>query len=120
MNLLGHLYLQEGEGDDIALSLCRKSVELERANLGYRLNLAEAQLRCRMIPEARENLLRCLRSRKLKCRAQLLLGRSYSLEGRHARAKRWFARLLAQEQAPSALRDQALALARLSAEDRQK
>ena len=37
MSLLGRIYLEEGEGDQIALSLCRKSVDLEPSNLRYML-----------------------------------------------------------------------------------
>lgn len=90
MNLLGMVYLQEEEGDDIALALCKKSMELEPANPAYRLNLAEAQLRCGMVREARDNLYRCLRNRQLRGRAQLLLGQSYDQEGKQARARVWF------------------------------
>lgn len=105
MNLLGMVYLHEGEGDDIALALCKKSVELEPANLTYRLNLAEVQLRCRMAREARENLYRCLRNRQLRGRAQLLVGESYLQEEKQARAKVWFDKVPAQDDGQTALRD---------------
>lgn len=107
MNLLGMVYLREGEGDDIALALCKKSVELEPANSSYRLDLAEVQLRCRMVREARENLYRCLRNRQLRSRAQLLVARSYLLEEKHARAKAWFDKVPALEHGRPALREQA-------------
>ncbi len=90
MNLLGRVYLEEGEGNEIALSLCRKSVELEPSNYRYKLYLAEVLLRCGFFAEARKNLYRCLKSRECKIKAQLLLGGSYSQEGRHRRAKSWF------------------------------
>jgi len=110
MNLLGMVYLHEGEGDDIALALCKKSVELEPANLTYRLNLAEVQLRCRMAREARENLYRCLRNRQLRGRAQLLVGESYLQEEKHARAKVWFDKVPVQDDGQTALRDTAPAM----------
>ena len=50
MNLLGRVYLEEGEGNEIALSLCRKSVELEPTNLRYMLYLAEVLLQCGLLP----------------------------------------------------------------------
>ena len=96
MSLLGMVYLLEKEGDDIALALCKKSVELEPANLAYRLNLAEVQLSCRMIREARKNLYRCLRHRRLRGRAQLLLARSYLQEGKEDKAKVWFDKVPAE------------------------
>ncbi len=97
MDLLGTLYLQEGEGDDIALALCRKSVELEPGNIFYRCNLAAAQVQCGMHSEARENLYRCLKNGRTRAKAQLLLGRSYCREGLHKRAGRWFEKVLKDE-----------------------
>ena len=94
MDLLGTVYLREGEGDDIALALCRKSVELEPGNIFYRCNLAEVQVQCGMLSEARGNLYRCLKSEKTRAKAQVLLGRSYAREGLYKRAGRWFAKAL--------------------------
>lgn len=97
MNLLGRVYFEEGEGDDIALSLCRKSVELEPANLGYMLYLAQILSRQGSYVEARENLTRCLKERAYKKEAQLLMAESYAGEGRGRRAKNWFLKVLAQQ-----------------------
>lgn len=107
MNLLGRVYLEEGEGDEIALSLCRKSVELEPSNLRYMLYLAEVLLRCGFSLEARDNLHRCLKSRDCKMEAQLLLGESYAHEGQHRRAKNWFEKVLAQKNDRQDLKDKA-------------
>jgi tetratricopeptide (TPR) repeat protein len=97
MNLLGRIYLEEGEGDEIALSLCRKSVELEPTNLHYMICLAEVLLRCGAPHEAKENLYRCLRNQTCKTEAQLLLGRAYLLEKQYSRAKSWFLKVEAQK-----------------------
>lgn len=96
MSLLGRLYLDEGEGDEIALSLCRKSVELEPAKPRYLLYLAEVQLRCGLYQEARENLYRCLKNRDCKIAAQYFLAQSYVFLGQQRRAKNWYAKVLAQ------------------------
>jgi tetratricopeptide (TPR) repeat protein len=96
MNLLGRVYFEEREGDEIALSLCRKSVELEPSNPRYMLYLAEVLLRCGSSHETRKNLYRCLKSRDCKMKAQLLLGKSYAQEGQHRRAKSWFEKVLEQ------------------------
>lgn len=96
MNLLGRIYHMEGEGDDIALSLCKKSVELEPANFYYLLYLAEVQLKCGLLLEARENLHRCLKVRSCKQKAQLFLGESYLAEEQLVRAKGWFEKVLSQ------------------------
>ncbi|GAB6193403.1 tetratricopeptide repeat protein [Desulfocastanea catecholica] len=97
MNLLGRIYLEEGEGDQIALSLCRKSVELEPGNFRYMLYLAEVLLRCGSPQEAKENLYRCLRNQDCKMKAQLLLGRTYTLEKQYRRAESWFLKVMQQE-----------------------
>jgi tetratricopeptide (TPR) repeat protein len=96
MNLLGMLYLKENEGNEIALALCRKSVELEPNNTFYRCNLAEVQLQCGMPLAAREHLYRCLRNKHTRPKAQLLLGRSYAQEGQERRANTWFEKIIKQ------------------------
>ncbi len=100
MNLLGRIYFAEGEGDQIALSLCRKSVELEPSNLRYMLHLAEVLVQCGLHLEAREYLHRCLKNRQCKMAAQLLLGKSYASEGQFRRAANWFGKVLKQKNIP--------------------
>jgi tetratricopeptide (TPR) repeat protein len=97
MSLLGRVYLAEGEGDGIALSLCRKSVELEPSKLSYMLYLAEVLLRCGSSNEARKLLYRCLRNRDYKNEAQFLLAESYADEGQHRRARDWYGKALLHE-----------------------
>jgi tetratricopeptide (TPR) repeat protein len=100
MDLLGLVYFREGEGDEIALALCRKAVELEPGAILYRCNLAEVQLQCGMLSEARKNLYRCLKNKRTRGRAQVLLGRSYIQEGVPKKAGSWFDKVLAQEDLP--------------------
>ena len=104
MSLLGRVYLEEGEGDQIALTLCRKSVELEPSNLRYLLYFSEVSLRCGLYNEARENLYRCLKNRECKIEAQLLLGRIYAHDGQYRRAKNWLAKVLKQKNLPRELK----------------
>jgi len=103
MNLLGILYLQENEGNEIALALCRKSVELEPNNTLYRCNLAEVQMQCGMPLAAREHLYRCLKNNHTRQKAQLLLGRSYAQEGQKRRAITWFEKILKQRSVSTVL-----------------
>jgi tetratricopeptide (TPR) repeat protein len=107
MNLLGRVYLEEGEGDEIALSLCRKSVEMEPGNLHYMLHLAEVLLQCGAPHEAMENLYRCLRNQDCKMEAQLLLGRTYMLEKQYRRAESWFLKVVSQGNDRPDLREKA-------------
>ncbi|MGB3210606.1 MAG: tetratricopeptide repeat protein [Desulforhopalus sp.] len=97
LDLLGRLYFIEGEGNEIALSLCRKSVELEPSNLRYLLHLAEVLLGCGLPLEARENLYRCLKNKSCKIESQIFLGESFMCEGEHKRARSWFEKVLTRE-----------------------
>jgi tetratricopeptide (TPR) repeat protein len=94
MNLLARIYLAENQGNDIALSLCRKSVELNPAKLEYKLYLAEILIACGLSAEARQYLYRCLKNRNCRPRAQLLLGRSYRLAGQSKRAVKWYQKII--------------------------
>lgn len=97
MHFLGKVYHEEGEGDEIALSLCRKSVELEPGNKRYLLELAHIQLHCSMFSDACENLKRCLKSRELRVEAQLFLAQCYLKTGYLKRAVNWFNKVGANE-----------------------
>jgi len=90
MHLLGQVYFEEGEGDDISLSLCQKSAELDPDNRMYRLDLAKIQLHCNMMPEAIGNLKQSLKSPELRTESQLFLAQSYLKIGHHRRALNWF------------------------------
>jgi tetratricopeptide (TPR) repeat protein len=90
MHLLGKVYHEEGEGDEIALSLCQKSVELDPNNLLYRLELAHIQIHFGMISEARINLKPCLKNQNLRAEAQLFLVQCCLDMGHHKRALNWF------------------------------
>lgn len=96
MNLLGTLYLEEEQGDDIALSLCNKSVELEPSNVSYRLDLARVQRQCGQFEEARDNLRRCIRRKDIRAEAQMEMARGYQQEGYPQKAKLWYRKVLAQ------------------------
>ncbi|MDR3629366.1 MAG: tetratricopeptide repeat protein [Desulfocapsaceae bacterium] len=94
MGLLGEIYLEQGQGNDISLSLCEKSVELDPQNLKSRLRLAKAQTACRKFSAARSNLRACQRNRELKAEALLQNGLICRAEGQTRKARNWFIRLM--------------------------
>lgn len=94
MNLLGRAYLLEKEGEDIALSLCQKSVELEPDNCEYKLYLSEVYMATGDIALSRELLKICLKRKGIKSYAQLLMGEGYVKEGSASRAESWFLKAL--------------------------
>lgn len=97
MHLLSLAYFLEGEGDEVALSLCRKSVELEPLNDDYRLLLAEILIQCGDTEEAKEHLYRCLRKKHCRPEAQLLFCRLYRQKGDLKRAETWLEKLVGQK-----------------------
>ncbi len=107
MSLLGLLYLEENEGDDIALSLCRKSVELEPDNIVFRLRLSMVLIHLKRYDEGIRELRPCLRNETIKDQARLQMGMSYLSQGKKKRAAKWFEKLVIDDDVDPALIDQA-------------
>jgi tetratricopeptide (TPR) repeat protein len=107
MNLLAQVYFLAGEGDLIALALAQKSVELEPGQKGYRLLLAEIQLRCGMFRQAGENARRCIQVRQFRPKGQLLLAQVHAATGKLPLARRWFRRILGQSDLSPGLHQEA-------------
>jgi tetratricopeptide (TPR) repeat protein/GGDEF domain-containing protein len=99
LSLLGEIYLDQNEGDQIALKLCEKSVELNPIPPRFHLRLARAQTQCGFLEAARESL-RCCRSDKdSKDAACYQMGLIYRKQGQILRARHWFSKTL-HHQAP--------------------
>jgi tetratricopeptide (TPR) repeat protein len=69
LGLLGEIYLQENEGDDIALRFCEKAVELNPDSLNLKIRLAKAQTHCGDLAAAGKTLQPCLRNKKTRLQA---------------------------------------------------
>ena len=61
LSLLGELYAREGEGDDIALSLCRQAIEIDASAWEYWFRAARIRYRMGDLPGARTDLRECMR-----------------------------------------------------------
>lgn len=94
MSLLGLIYLDRGQGDRIALSLCVKSVELQPDVPLFHLRLARAQRRCQGFAEARKSLRICLRRKDVKGPAQLEMAKICRAQGQERRAQSWLVKML--------------------------
>ena len=81
LSMLGTVYLQTGEGDDIALNLCQKSVEMEPDNGEYKIRYAHALAVSRQYDQALEILASCTRSRKLRIEGWLEIARINMMRG---------------------------------------
>ncbi len=109
MALLGDTYLQMGEGDEIALVLCRKSLELEPENCRFRILHARALDAAGEWEEARAELAACRKKRAWRSEATLALAELWLAHGEKRRAERLFARLLEWEKRGSLLFERASA-----------
>lgn len=94
LGLLGLVYLEEGEGDEIALTLCEKSVELNPSDTVLRFGLAKVQVHCGILFEARQNLAKCLGNKNIQAEVQFWMGRVYQRLGKKKQAKSWFGKIL--------------------------
>ena len=108
MNLLGRAYLLEKEGEDIALSLCRKSVELEPDNPEYKLYLSEIYIATGDFEASRELLKLCLKRKGLKSYTQLLMGEGYVKETNAKRAESWFLKVLQHQDIDATVKKRAI------------
>jgi tetratricopeptide (TPR) repeat protein len=94
LSLLGEIYLANNEGDEIALKLCEKSVELNQMSPLLYLRLAKAQIQCGQLETARENLKPCLRNKALQEEAGFQMGFLSFRQGQRTRARSWFSKTL--------------------------
>ncbi len=94
LSLLGEIYLDQNEGDQIALKLCEKSVELNPMPPRFHLRLARAQTQCGFLEAARESLRCCLSDQNSKDAAFYQMGLIYRQQGQILRARHWFSKTL--------------------------
>jgi tetratricopeptide (TPR) repeat protein len=93
LGLLGLVYLEEGEGDEISLTLCEKSVELNPTDTVLRFGLAKVQAHCGLLHQARQNLAKCIGNKKIQAEVQFWMGRVYQGLGKKKQARRWFGKI---------------------------
>ena len=107
LGLLGEIYLQENEGDDIALRFCEKSVELNPDSLRLKLGLAKAQLQCGDYRSALGNLQPCLRNKKIRSQALLQRGLLEVAQEQFRAAEKWFAKVIEHPGSDSGVKNEA-------------
>lgn len=92
LGLLGEIYLQENEGDDIALRFCEKAVELNPDSLHLKIRLAKAQIQCGDLAAAGKNLQCCLRNQKTRLAALQQKAILANEQGKSKTAAKWHAK----------------------------
>lgn len=89
LSLLGISYFEDGQGHDIALSFCEKSVDLNPQKTIFLLRLAIVQIACSMYDDAKNNLQKCLRSKETRVQASEQMLDLYSLTNNRKRVAYW-------------------------------
>ena len=69
LSLLGEMYMHLGEGDDIALKFCEKSLELEPDNPDFRLRYSRVLSLCGRYEKALDMLSQCFRFHSIRAEA---------------------------------------------------
>lgn len=89
LSVLGEQYRLNGKEEDVALSFCQKSVELEPENMSFLLRLTRVQLACKKFEEAKANLRILIKHKKLYSQAAVLMEQYYDLIGNSRRKIYW-------------------------------
>ena len=95
VSLLGLLYVEQGEGDELGLTLCRKALALDHFNADHWYRLARALFHTGDRAAAMTAILKCLGLQRSHGEALLLCGRIHQLEQKNRQAGNCFRRALA-------------------------
>ncbi|MBT8334714.1 MAG: tetratricopeptide repeat protein [Deltaproteobacteria bacterium] len=103
MSLLGELYLEHGEGNEIALRLCEKSREIDNKNDLIKLRYARALVACNKYESAIERLKECVRKKSIKLEAWYELAGVYTRLKQRRKAQHYVKNLLNAGDVPKQL-----------------
>ncbi|WP_028584112.1 tetratricopeptide repeat protein [Desulfogranum mediterraneum] len=87
LSVLGVLYVEQGQGDEIGLRLCRKAVELDPVNPDNRYRQALAFFLGKQLQQAQESLCECLSLKRNHVDAHILQARIDLDQGREKKAQ---------------------------------
>ncbi|SHI06592.1 tetratricopeptide repeat protein [Desulfofustis glycolicus] len=110
LSLLGDSYRILGEGDDIALRLTEKAVEIAGPEPVFLLRWGRALAACGKYDQAIEQFRRCAAVRKTRIDAWLEIGTVYGLQGRYRQARRYIKKLITGRDVPDEIRSRAQTL----------
>lgn len=104
LGLLGLIYLKTGEGNDIALRLSEKSVEIDPDSLQSRVRYAQVLEGCGEVQKAADIYSYCARSKKTRPAAWLGMARLHIAGSEFGRAERYLTRVARLEDLDSETR----------------
>jgi len=97
LSTLGLLYVEQGEGSDIGLSLCNKALTLDNFNPDHWYRLSRSLSHIGSHAEALDAIRQCLRLRRHHIEGVLQLGKIQRAIGREHLAKKCFRQALAMK-----------------------
>ncbi len=95
LSILGTIYLKTKEGDDIALKLCEKSVEIDPASPRYRLRYGRALAACAEYEAAQETFVFCTRFKKYRAESWLEIALLNFTQRKYGECGRYLKKILA-------------------------
>lgn len=107
LSLLGTVYLKTGEGDDIAIKFCERSVEQEPLNFEYKIRYARVLSASNRLDEALEILASCTRSKSFRAAAWLETARVHILRDDLVAGARYLQKIFNSKHVSKDLLDQA-------------
>lgn len=107
LSLLGSIYLKTDEGNDIALKLCEKSVELEPNNPEFKIRYGHVLAACKNVSDALEIYKSCSRVKAYRTRAWLGMASVYRQEGRVGECKKYLRKIFNSGESTSQVLKQA-------------
>lgn len=94
LSLLGELYAEQKQGDEIALSLCEQAVNIDDSHWKHWYRLARVRYLMEHYESALETLKECLRRDSKSVEAMSLAGQAYYQLGNKLKAKAMFRKVL--------------------------
>ena len=94
LSTLGLLYVEQGEGSEVGLSLCSKALTLDNFNPDHWYRLSRSLLHIARYTEALDAIRQCLRLRRNHIEGTLLLGAIYQAMGKGNQARKCFLQAL--------------------------
>lgn len=94
LSMLGVLYVEQGEGSDVGLSLCNRALGLDPFNEDHWCRLGRALLHIGNHVDALDAVKQGLRIRRNHVEGHLLLGAVLFAQRRYRQAKRYFLRVM--------------------------
>jgi len=109
LSMLGLLYVLEGQGAEVGLSLCNRAIGMDETEAEYYYRLASALFHLDRFDEALPAVRSALKIRRNHDRAVLLRGRIYEGLGSVYKARQSYQRVVAMKAAGNDLKKQARA-----------